>query len=126
MAMRNLLLTFAFVAATLSVARSAKADDANTRYGAIAWSSSTGATGAASHYLTQGLAEAAAESNCGQADCATQISGADDFPMAIAKDPSGSVYTNWGHTWPELRDNLLADCQAYSGRTCRIVQALPL
>ncbi len=126
MAMRNLLLTIAFLAAFISVAPAATADDANTLYGAIAWSPSTGATGAASHYLSKGLAEAAAESSCNQNDCQTLISGPDDYPMAAAKAPSGRVFYNWANTWPELRDGLLADCQAFAGATCRIVQTLPL
>ena len=124
--MRALILAIAVLLTSTLLARPASADDENTRYGAIAWSPSTGATGSTSHYISKGLAESGATINCGQNDCRVMISGADDYPMALAAARDGRVFTNWNNNWPDLRDNLLADCRAYSGSTCRIVAALPL
>jgi len=118
----------ALVVASAVLARStAFADDINTRYSAIARSPSTGNWGTAQHYATLSLARAAAETACRDSDCSWIVSGADDHPMALATTRNGAAVWNWGTSWPDLRDSLLADCRAYYGERagCHIEVALP-
>jgi hypothetical protein len=122
--MRSTLVAIAFAAFTLAGAHRASADD--SRWGAIAWSPSTGAVGTAAGQIGQGVAQSMAEQDCAAAtsyqttDCETLVVEVDRY-AAIAVGRGGAT-TESGSDWATLRDSVLADCRAsYGDRAgCRI------
>jgi serine/threonine-protein kinase len=125
--MRTMLLAIALAIATRSTVPAASADDSadDSTYGAIAWSPSTGALGTTWGQPDSDYASQVARRNCMinsnwvASDCRVMTWEGNQY-AALAVDRNGAVMTNTGTDWAQLRDSLLADCAAYSGRGCRI------
>ena len=109
-----------FLACIIALVVGAVQAQAYDRYGAIAYSKSTGQYGYSYDYSTETMAKAQALSNCGDVSCHVYV-WFRNACGALAKADNGDLGWGWSGSRGGAEARAIAKCQSVSGRSCNIV-----
>lgn len=113
-----LILTFCLLAVMPTFS---KTERNQSYWGAIAYSFSTGTSGSAWDYSTEADASYNARRSCGQSDCKTLLTFANECG-AVAMGANGAWGGGYGDSENEASSSALRTCRKYGGTSCRVIR----